>query len=491
MTPNRGAGRSLVWAVAGFSSLYTVAVVFFYCDWLFDVSGADPLFYGIALNGALCVAATVMFVGARQVRWRRGGAAVAGAVAYVVAFAMLLAASLLNEPTCAYLSGAAAGARVGLLMPLWFARAEELAADRYPMVLGMGSFICAVAALGVDALPAQMLVLVCVALVAASIALLYAVPASASNEAMEMAQEGEKRGAGNEEREGAKETSEEASPITSLVVPGLYVLILSFAYGMLDVVAMASPVADASLSGFASQVGGLVAIVAFIVYINRGARRYAVLLNVALAVVATGVLFLPFLPQGYSVTLVVLAHMGWEVALLVIYTLAIGAARGSDASLLGWSAIVFALPRPALLAGSLAAAFLAAEGQFAFTQMVVVAFALLYLIIIGVAVLRNREQRAYQRALRRKDELIRRYREAQRDLQELACEELAAAHGLTKRETELLRLLAQGRDASYVERTLFLSRNTVKSYRKSLYAKLGVHSQQELIDRVNAAMPVD
>ena len=208
-------------------------------------------------------------------------------------------------------------------------------------------------------------------------------------------------------------------------------------------------------------------------------------------VVATGVLFLPFLPQGYSVTLVVLTHMGWEVALLVIYTLAIGAARGSNASLLGWSAIVFALPRPALLAGSLTASFLAAEGQFAFTQMVVVAFALLYLIIMGVAVLRNREQRAYQRALRRKDELIRRYREAQRDLQELACEELAAAHGLTKREMELLRLLAQGRDASYVERTLFLSRNTVKSYRKSLYAKLGVHSQQELIDRVNAAMPVD
>lgn len=115
-------------------------------------------------------------------------------------------------------------------MPLWFARAEELTADRYPMVLGMGSFICAVAALGVDALPAQMLVLVCVALVAASIALLYAVPPSASNEAMEMAQEGEKREAGNEEREGAKEASEETSPITSLIIPGLYVLILSLSH---------------------------------------------------------------------------------------------------------------------------------------------------------------------------------------------------------------------------------------------------------------------
>ena len=270
-----------------------------------------------------------------------------------------------------------------------------------------------------DALPARMLVLVCAALVATSVALLYAVPASASNESTEMAQEGRGKKRSTRKGKGRRKLQRRLSDHVACC-SRLYVLILSFAYGMLDVVAMASPVADASLSGFASQVGGLVAIVAFIVYINRGARRYAVLLNVALAVVATGVLFLPFLPQGYSVTLVVLTHMGWEVALLVIYTLAIGAARGSNASLLGWSAIVFALPRPALLAGSLTAAFLAAEGQFAFTQMVVVAFALLYLIIMGVAVLRNREQRAYQRALRRKDELIRRYREAQRDLRELA-----------------------------------------------------------------------
>lgn len=54
--------------------------------------------------------------------------------------------------------------------------------------------------------------------------------------------------------------------------------------------------------------------------------------------------------------------------------------------------------------------------QFAFTQMTVVAFALLYLIVSGVALLRNREQRAYDRALRRKDEIIRRYQEARRDV---------------------------------------------------------------------------
>ncbi len=129
--------------------------------------------------------------------------------------------------------------------------------------------------------------------------------------------------------------------------------------------------------------------------------------------------------------------------------------------------------------------------QFAFTQMTVVAFALLYLIVSGVALLRNREQRAYDRALRRKDEIIRRYQEARRDVLGLACEELAASRGLTKREAELLRIFAQGRDAAYAERTLFLSRNTVKSYAKSLYVKLGVHSKQEVIDLVNASLPTD
>lgn len=45
-------------------------------------------------------------------------------------------------------------------------------------------------------------------------------------------------------------------------------------------------------------------------------------------------------------------------------------------------------------------------------------------------------------------------------------------------------LLAQGRDAQFVSDTLYLSRNTVKSYQKSIYAKLGVHSKQEIIELV-------
>ena len=63
-----------------------------------------------------------------------------------------------------------------------------------------------------------------------------------------------------------------------------------------------------------------------------------------------------------------------------------------------------------------------------------------------------------------------------------ACERLAREHGLTARETDVLRLLARGRNNQHIQDELSLSRNTVKSHIKHVYTKLDVHSQQELID---------
>ena len=52
--------------------------------------------------------------------------------------------------------------------------------------------------------------------------------------------------------------------------------------------------------------------------------------------------------------------------------------------------------------------------------------------------------------------------------------------GLTERETELLALIAQGKTRAEIERELFLSQNTVKTHARHLYAKLGVHSKDEV-----------
>lgn len=63
-----------------------------------------------------------------------------------------------------------------------------------------------------------------------------------------------------------------------------------------------------------------------------------------------------------------------------------------------------------------------------------------------------------------------------------ACRILGKRHGLTPRETEMLILLAKGRDGKFIAEKYVLSYQTVKTHIKHLYAKLGVHSRQELID---------
>lgn len=62
--------------------------------------------------------------------------------------------------------------------------------------------------------------------------------------------------------------------------------------------------------------------------------------------------------------------------------------------------------------------------------------------------------------------------------------QLAQRHHLTPRETEVFALLAQGRSIPYIRDELIISRETAATHAKHIYAKLGVHSRQELIDLV-------
>ena len=67
---------------------------------------------------------------------------------------------------------------------------------------------------------------------------------------------------------------------------------------------------------------------------------------------------------------------------------------------------------------------------------------------------------------------------------ESRCARLAAQRGLTKRETEIMAMLARGRNGKFIEEHYVVSYNTVKTHVKHIYMKLDVHSQQELIDAV-------
>lgn len=65
---------------------------------------------------------------------------------------------------------------------------------------------------------------------------------------------------------------------------------------------------------------------------------------------------------------------------------------------------------------------------------------------------------------------------------EAAMSYLANKYKLTPKELEVCSLLARGRNYLFIEDTLSIKRNTVKSHVRNIYGKLGIHSQQELID---------
>lgn len=66
-----------------------------------------------------------------------------------------------------------------------------------------------------------------------------------------------------------------------------------------------------------------------------------------------------------------------------------------------------------------------------------------------------------------------------------ACESIARKHDLPARQREVLVLLVSGHSVSHIADTLCLSQNTVKTYRKAIYATLNVHAKQELLDMVH------
>lgn len=65
-------------------------------------------------------------------------------------------------------------------------------------------------------------------------------------------------------------------------------------------------------------------------------------------------------------------------------------------------------------------------------------------------------------------------------------EKLAKDHRLTVRETEIFILLAKGRNKKYISEELSLSEETVKTHTSNIYAKVFIHSQQELISLVES-----
>ena len=67
------------------------------------------------------------------------------------------------------------------------------------------------------------------------------------------------------------------------------------------------------------------------------------------------------------------------------------------------------------------------------------------------------------------------------------CRRIAQEYGLSRRELDVLPLLARGRSLPVIEEQLCISNSTARTHARNIYRKLGIHSKQELIDMVESA----
>ena len=194
-----------------------------------------------------------------------------------------------------------------------------------------------------------------------------------------------------------------------------------------------------------------------------GAYRLAVLLMVG------GFIAVPLLERvGVAGVAVVLAGYLGVFSVLVSLFLVMGRIAGRDAtaSIARGFAALFAGEILGVLVGAGAlAAFGGAGAAPVLVTLAGVAALYAYLFLFT-----DRDMAALSVVVSRTDRF------------EEACALIAASARLSKRESEILPLALRGRTAERIAGEFFISKNTVDTHLRRIYAKCGVHTRQELID---------
>jgi len=204
--------------------------------------------------------------------------------------------------------------------------------------------------------------------------------------------------------------------------------------------------------------------------------------QVALPLMAAGFLFLP-LHEPFSIVGTAVHQCGYQYFYIVLWsTWAVLAMRGKMPA--GWVAAwgLFAI-QAGQFAGSIAASVLAADvlvddlGRAMFSALAVFAMLLVAIFVFG----------GQAGAAETSWGLVRPVEvESTHSEFDDAATRLARRFGLSPREIDVFFLLAKGRNRAYVANELAIGDETVKSHVKSLYRKMNLHSQQDLIDLVEA-----
>lgn len=267
-----------------------------------------------------------------------------------------------------------------------------------------------------------------------------------------------------------------------LFVAAICVLVVSAIYGITHTASFAASI-PREVSAPLAQGAGLVAGLVFALYFGvLGKEPSATQFSVSFGLLGGAVILLPFLSGMYPALLYALSSGLWKIMLLMLLYMVALSSDLHYLERLALFALAYGIPRLGIFMGVGAIEAFSAYINSESTRLIVISLAALYAILAVFWFVNSYERRQAQQQADSAKKVIEQLSHAQGDAQLARLDSLAQQYGLTKRESEVLALLAYGRDLAFISGELYLSRNTVKGYQKSIYAKLGVHSKQELID---------
>lgn len=278
--------------------------------------------------------------------------------------------------------------------------------------------------------------------------------------------------------------------------------------GLLNSFMLAGSVTFAG-SGSVSGVGMLIGILAFcvVVFVVQRIPRVSTAFRVLMPIIASLLVFLPFLGEQFNLFFSTVLLGGYYfIALLITYVVAETAhvRNLSPYVLMGAAACLARVCLAAALLGGYAIGSLPGglfgESEHLMRYLVVIMAVIYALSLAAVLVSRDRRRRrrgdadAGASAAVPEDAAVAAGAVEEPpalagaaegdDAFDARCAAVAAEGGLTEREAEIMRYLARGRTKAHIAGVLFVSENTVRSHVRNIYAKLEVHTRQQLIDLV-------
>lgn len=476
-------------AITGFSLICCVNVACFFPRVFLPSASVEAYrMFNLAIGLSECIAAIAY--GAATMRFGRRLALALTVAGYSLLIAGCTAATLMGGETpdaLVALAGVFCGVGLAFTMLFWFGTLTLLPRGQAAYVQGLQAFIGVMAfivlflILDAPAAPISLGMTVFSVFMARQI-MRDAISAESGPGEAEGAAEGDEDSAF-----AGRESDRWRSLLSACAFPLFGFILISFLYGAVESLAFmpqGSPFGPI-VSAWGSPTGALV----FLVW-QRVSKNHdhGLAVKVAFALLAVLLLAAPFDGIAFFVSVC------YQFSGLMVYSQIIDRCRDERLFAVASISAVFVITHVAYVAGLYMPGLFGVRSYNVFTQSTSFLLFFVYLALAVLIVIDRRQHRAAlaeaERALteHRKLEETRMQQKALDEAEEFQnlCRRVGEEANLTDREVEVLALLARGRDLPFICEELFLARNTVKGYTKSIYAKLGVHSKQELINLVDS-----